>query len=46
VEKVPLNGGAVITLASDQGFPSGLAIDDHSVYWANTAGTIMQLTPK
>lgn len=34
---VPLEGGAVTTLASDPQSPQALAVDDEDVYWTNTA---------
>lgn len=34
---VPLEGGAVRTLASDQPMPAGLAVDGTHVYWSNSA---------
>jgi hypothetical protein len=35
VKAVPVGGGSVITLASGQASPSGLALDDTHVYWVN-----------
>ena len=42
---VPLCGGAVVTLASDQGTVNGIAVDEANVYWitaseANTGGVL------
>jgi hypothetical protein len=56
--KVPLAGGAPITLASGLRQPRSLVIDAMSVYWLDFApspaafdgdyveGTVMRLTPK
>ena len=44
VMKVPLTGGTAITLASDQDGPSGIVVDDASIYWTNAgSGTVMKL---
>ena len=39
VVKVPIGGGAAITLATGQHAPVGLAVDSANVYWANS-GTL------
>lgn len=39
--KIPKSGGKPTVLASEQSHPSDLAIDDTSVYWANS-GTAAQ----
>jgi hypothetical protein len=43
--KVPMGGGTATTLASGSGqnFPYGIAADASSVYWTNTAGTVMKV---
>lgn len=51
IYKVPIDGGAVTTIACGQQFASALAVDDTSVYWVNASyngvdGAIMKLTPK
>jgi sugar lactone lactonase YvrE len=38
VMKAPLAGGAATTLALLQSYPTGIAVDDASVYWTNYAG--------
>ena len=45
--KVALDGGVATAIASDQGAPSAIAVDDASVYWTNAVGgQVMKLTPK
>jgi hypothetical protein len=50
VQRVALGGGPTVTLVDNQDGPSVIALDDHSVYWANGAesgaGVIMKATPK
>jgi hypothetical protein len=54
VARAPLAGGATTTLATNQPYPGGIAVDGTSVYWVNggtntslsTDGTVMKLTPK
>jgi hypothetical protein len=53
VVKVPVLGGAPVTLAVGQQFPNAIAVDDTSVYWSATMGAtetsngvIQKLTPK
>ncbi len=38
VNKMPLGGGPVTVLASNQGYLVGIATDGHFVYWASTTG--------
>jgi hypothetical protein len=43
VGKALLDGGGLTTIASDQASPSGIAIDDGNVYWANNGdGTVVK----
>ena len=43
VKRVPIGGGAAVTLASG-GSPDGIAVDGTSVYWTNpTAGAVMKV---
>jgi hypothetical protein len=50
VMKVPLDGGASVTLASEQNFPHWIAVDETGVYWVNqgnvgsTDGTVMKVS--
>jgi hypothetical protein len=55
VQKVAKTGGPAILLATDQAYPSGIAVDATSVYWVNAGdavmrtlgmGSVMRLTPK
>ncbi|WP_437330352.1 hypothetical protein [Sorangium sp. So ce381] len=42
--RVPIAGGEAEVLASEQDGPSGIAVDDSYVYWANQgAGTVVKL---
>jgi hypothetical protein len=48
VMKVPLDGGATTTLASDQPNPQGIAVDATALYWVNGGdgsadGTVMKV---
>jgi hypothetical protein len=36
LNKMPLHGGTVVTLASSQDHPSAVAVDSSSVYWTNS----------
>ena len=51
VQRVALDGGPTFTLADNQATPGVIAVDDHSVYWANSGqaggvAAIMKATPK
>ncbi len=56
VMSVPLKGGGATTLATDQDVPSGIVVDNTSVYWTTQGtcpgdgglctGTVMRRTPK
>ena len=35
VRAIPIGGGTVTTLASEQNYPDSIAVDDANVYWAN-----------
>jgi sugar lactone lactonase YvrE len=39
VMKVPIAGGAAVTVASGQAGPGAVAIDGNTIYWANTIGS-------
>ena len=39
IRRLPLAGGAPLTLASGQVQPAGLALDDHFLYWVNSTAT-------
>ena len=43
--KIPIAGGATVTLASGQKMPAGVAVDDAYVYWTNatTDGTVLKV---
>jgi hypothetical protein len=43
--KVPIDGGAAVTLASDEGFPEGIAVDATSVYWTSVNGGTVSKVP-
>lgn len=44
IMKVPIAGGAAVTLASGQQNPSALAVDDTNLYWATgSGGTVVKL---
>jgi len=46
VLKVPLEGGALTTVAANTGLAFSMAIDDTSLYWADGTGRIVKMTPK
>lgn len=47
VGKVALAGGAVTVIADGQGAPTGIAVGDDAVFWANDQdGTIVRASPK
>jgi hypothetical protein len=42
--KIPSAGGTATTLASDQVYPQGIAVDGTNVYWTNYGdGTVMKV---
>jgi sugar lactone lactonase YvrE len=44
VQRVPIGGGAVETIATDQLYPNGIAVDDDAVYWVDSnAGTVHRM---
>ncbi len=54
VQSLPLAGGSVTTLVSNQADPMGIVVDQDSVYWTDfglygvfaTSGSVMKLSPK
>jgi len=46
VQRVPIAGGAVQPLASNQNDSDGLAINSNNVYWANVGGGTVNMTMK
>lgn len=44
---MPVSGGVLVTIASDQASAAGIAVDDANVYWTTSAsgknGTVMKM---
>ena len=46
VNKIPLHGGAITTIASGEGSPMGLTIDDSCVYWTSSDSGAVKRAPR
>jgi uncharacterized protein YvpB len=44
VNKVPINGGPITTLATMASYPAGIAVDSNNVYWAEQNGSVKRVS--